>query len=89
MYLIEKDLNNVLITFWKRLQKVKQETAENETGMAGKSRWDQANRRQKPCLDWRNRKKISQIIKDYFYLLFFLLIILWVSVFILGQKIEK
>ncbi len=50
MYLIEKDLNNVLITFWKRLQKVKQETAENETGMAEKSRWDQANRRQKPVL---------------------------------------
>jgi hypothetical protein len=30
-------------------------------------------------LVWRNRKKISQIIKDYFYLPFFLLIILWVS----------
>jgi hypothetical protein len=28
-------------------------------------------------LVWRNRKKISQIIKDYFYLPFFLLIILW------------
>jgi hypothetical protein len=28
-------------------------------------------------LVWRNRKKISQIIKDYFYLLFFFLIILW------------
>jgi hypothetical protein len=28
-------------------------------------------------LVWRNRKKISQIIKDYFHLLFFLLIILW------------
>jgi hypothetical protein len=26
---------------------------------------------------WRNRKKISQIIKDYFYLPFFRLIILW------------
>jgi hypothetical protein len=26
-------------------------------------------------LVWRNRKKISQIIKDYFYLAFFLLII--------------
>ncbi len=28
-------------------------------------------------LVWRNRKKISQIIKDYFHLPFFLLIILW------------
>ncbi len=28
-------------------------------------------------LVWRNRKKMSQIIKDYFYLPFFLLIILW------------
>ncbi len=30
-------------------------------------------------LVWRNRKKISQIIKDYFYLPFFLLIILCCS----------
>jgi hypothetical protein len=52
------------------------ETAEIETGMAGKSSWDQANRRQKLGLVWRIRKKISQIIKDYFYLPFFLLIIL-------------
>jgi hypothetical protein len=28
-------------------------------------------------LVWRNKKKISQIIKDYFHLPFFLLIILW------------
>jgi hypothetical protein len=76
MYLLEKDLNNVLKTFLKRLQKLKQEPAENETGMAEKSRWDQANRRQKPGLVWRNRKKISQIIEDYFYSPFFLLIIL-------------
>jgi hypothetical protein len=47
-----------------------------ETGMAKKSRWDQANRRKKLGLVWRNRKKISQIIKDYFYFPFFLLIIL-------------
>jgi hypothetical protein len=40
---------------------------------------DQANRRQKLGLVWRIRKKISQIIKDYFYLPFFLLIILWVA----------
>ena len=76
MHLIEKVLNNVSITFLKRLQKFKQETAENETGMAENSRMDQANRQQKPGLVWRNRKKISQIIKDYFYLPFFLLIIL-------------
>ncbi len=52
------------------------ETAEIETGMAEKSSWDQANRRQKLGLVWRIRKKISQITKDYFYLPFFLLIIL-------------
>jgi len=45
--------------------------------MAEKSSWGQANRRQKHGLVWRNRKKISQIIKAYFYLPFFLLIILW------------
>jgi hypothetical protein len=37
---------------------------------------DKANRQQKLGLVWRNRNKISQIIKDYFYLLFFFLIIL-------------
>jgi hypothetical protein len=47
--------------------------------MAEKSSWDQANIRQKLGLVWRNRKKISQIIKDYCYLPFFLLIILWVE----------
>ncbi len=45
--------------------------------MAGKSSWDQAKSRQKLGLFWRIWKKISQIIKDYFYLPFFLLIILW------------
>ncbi len=44
--------------------------------MAEKSSWDQANKRQKHGLVWRNIKKISQIIKAYFYLPFFLLIIL-------------
>jgi hypothetical protein len=34
---------------------------------------DQANRRQKNGLVWINWKKISQIIKEYFYLPFFLL----------------
>jgi hypothetical protein len=52
------------------------ETAEIETGMAEKSSWDQANKRQKHGLVWRNRKKISQIIKDHFYFLVSL-IILW------------
>jgi hypothetical protein len=41
------------------------------------SSWYQANRRKNWGLVWRNRKKISQIIKDYFHLPFFLLIILW------------
>ncbi len=53
------------------------ETAEIDTGMAGKPSWDQANRRQKLGLVWRIIKKISQIIKDCFYLPFFLFIILW------------
>jgi hypothetical protein len=52
------------------------ETTEIEKGMAEKSSWDQANIRQKLGLVWRNRKKISQIIKDYLYIPFFLLIIL-------------
>jgi hypothetical protein len=43
------------------------ETAEIETE---KSSWDQANLRKKLGLVWRKRKKISQIIKDYFYLPF-------------------
>jgi hypothetical protein len=37
---------------------------------------DQANRGEKLGLVWRIRKKISQIINDYIYLPFFLLIIL-------------
>jgi len=47
--------------------------------MAEKSSWDQANIQQKLGLVWRNRKKISPIIKDYFYLPFFLLIISWLK----------
>jgi hypothetical protein len=49
--------------------------------MAGNSSWDQASRQQKLGLVWRIRKKISQIIKDYFHLPFFLLIILCSSPF--------
>jgi hypothetical protein len=75
MHLPDKDLNNVLITFLETSEI--EQTAENERGMAEKFCWDQANSRQKPGLVWRNRKKISQIIKDYFYLPFFLLFILW------------
>jgi hypothetical protein len=45
--------------------------------MAEKSSWEQANIGQKLDLVWRNRKKISQIIKNYFYLPFLLLLILW------------
>jgi hypothetical protein len=48
------------------------ETVEIEIGMAEKSSWDETNIRQKLGLVWRNRKKISQIIKDNFYLPFFL-----------------
>jgi hypothetical protein len=58
------------------------ETAEIETGMAEKSSWAQTNIRQKLGLIWRNRKKISQIIKDYFNLPFFLLIILRLGSFL-------
>jgi hypothetical protein len=66
----------LLFTFWQVCLLLK-ETAEIETGMAEKSSWDQANIRQKKLgLAGRNRKKISQIIKDYFYLPLFLLIIL-------------
>ncbi len=62
---------------FKWLDNTFKETAEIETGMAEKSSWDQANRRQNLGLVWRNRKKISQIIKDYFCLPFFLFIMLW------------
>jgi hypothetical protein len=70
-----------LITFEKK------ETAEIETRMAGNSSWDQANGRQKLGLVWRIREKIRQIIKDYFQLPFFLLIILWFLVSI-GNSTE-
>ncbi len=41
----------------------KKGNAEIETGMAGNSSCEQANRRQKLGLVWRVRKKISQIIR--------------------------
>jgi hypothetical protein len=64
-----------LVTFCQVCLPVK-ETAEIETGMAEKSSQDQANIRQKLVFASKNRMKISQIITDYFYLPFFLLIIL-------------
>ncbi len=67
--------SSLLFTFCQVWMPVKK-TAEIETGMAEKSSWDQANLRQKLGLVLKNRKKISQILKDYFYLPFFLLIIL-------------
>jgi hypothetical protein len=42
--------------------------------------------RQKLGLVWRNRMKNSQIIKDYFYLPFFLLIILWILYFMNRER---
>jgi hypothetical protein len=54
------------------------------TGSAEKSTWDQANRWQKLGLAWRKRKKISQIINNYLFLSFFLLIIFWVAVMTVG-----
>jgi hypothetical protein len=38
------------------------------------SNWDQANKEEKLGLFWRNKKKINQIINDYLYLPFFLII---------------
>jgi hypothetical protein len=66
----------LLFTFCQVCLPVK-ETAEIETGMAEKSNWDQANIRQK--LGWFGEieRKLAKLIKDYFYLPFFLLIILW------------
>ncbi len=59
-----------------QVDKLLKETAETESEVAEKSTWGQANREEKLGLVWRNRKKISQIINDYLYLRFFLLIIL-------------
>jgi hypothetical protein len=43
---------------------------------------DSGKQTAKTWFGWIIRKKISQIIKDYFYLPFFLLIILWSQVFV-------
>jgi hypothetical protein len=76
----------LLFTFCHLLVK---ETAEIETGIAKKSSWEPANIWQKQDLVWRNRKKISQIIKDYCYLPFFLLIILWSWLNISSQLVRR
>jgi hypothetical protein len=60
------DVFSLLFTFCQVCLLVKK-TSEIETGMTEKSSWDQANIWQKQGLVWRHRKKISQIIKDYFY----------------------
>ncbi len=70
--------------YWNLLK----DTSETETEGAEKSSWDQANRGEKLGLVWRNRKKISQIINDYLYLPFFLLIILWSSESIIKRRQE-
>jgi hypothetical protein len=72
---ILNSLQSLLFTFCQVCLPVK-EAAEIETGMAEKSSWDQTNIWQKLGFVWRSRKKISQIIKHYFNLPFFLLIIL-------------
>jgi hypothetical protein len=52
-------------------------TGSEETGTAEMSSWEQTDGKNWGLV-WRNRKKIIQIIKDYFHLPFFLLIILWI-----------
>jgi hypothetical protein len=58
------------IHIWERVQDEKKQ--ERQKCPAGTRQTDGKNW----GLVWRNRKKISQIIKDYFHLPFFLLIIL-------------
>jgi hypothetical protein len=58
---------------WERVQDEKKQ--ERQKCPAGTRQTDGKNW----GLVWRNRKKISQIIKDYFHLPFFLLIILWIA----------
>ncbi len=65
MYIVQS------IHIWERVQDEKKQ--ERQKCPAGARQTDGKNW----GLVWRNRKKISQIIKDYFHLPFFLLIILW------------
>jgi hypothetical protein len=64
MYIVQS------IHIWKRVQDDKKQ--ERQKCPVGTRQTDRKNW----GLVWRNRKKISQIIKDYFHLPFFLLIIL-------------
>jgi hypothetical protein len=65
------------LTFVKRLQRLKQEWQKSP---AGTRQTDSKN------MVWfgEKEKKISQIIKDYFYLPFFLLFILWDKLYLLS-----
>jgi hypothetical protein len=65
MYIVQS------IHTWERVQDEKKQ--ERQKCLAGTRQTDGKNW----GLVWRNRKKISQIIKDYFHLPFYLLIILW------------
>jgi hypothetical protein len=67
----------------KRLQRLKQEWQKSPSGTR------QIYGNKQLGLVWRNRKKISQIIKDYFYLPFFLLIILCLPPSSLHQLTHK
>jgi hypothetical protein len=75
LYIFNSLQSSLTVYILRSLYPVK-ETPEIETGMAEKYNWDHTNIWQKLGVVWRNRKKINQIIKDYFYLTFFLLIIL-------------
>ncbi len=55
----------LLFTFFQVCLLVK-ETAEVETGMEEKFRWDQANIRQKLGLVWRNGRKLAKLSKTTF-----------------------
>jgi hypothetical protein len=63
LYILNSLQSSLLFTFCQACLLVK-ETADIETGLAEKSSWDQAIIWQKLGLVWRNRKKISQIIKE-------------------------
>jgi hypothetical protein len=67
MYIVQS------INIWERVKDEKKQ--ERQKCPAGTRQTDGKNW----GLVWRNRKKISQIIKDYFHLPFFLLIILWLN----------
>jgi hypothetical protein len=74
MYIVQS------IHIWKRVQDEKKQ--ERQKCPAGTRQTDGKNW----GLVWRNRKKISQIIKDYFHLPFFLLIILCMKRFHWTQR---